>query len=170
MQATGAVGAPIVKALLADGSFNIIALTCLGSDLSKNPPKNHNLIVSPYDTCKVFQNVAKAVVGIMKNPEAYKNKRVRTHSMRLTQKQLVEAHEKVTGSKYETTVVNTEDLEKIGNDKFAAGDHSGIVELITRALWGEGFDSDFHGNLDNEKLGITLLDEAGLEDLVKQYV
>ena len=125
--------------------------------------------VRPF-SATLLPDVAKAIVGILKNPEAYKNKRVRIHSMRLTQKQLVEAHEKVTGSKYETTVINTKDLEKIGNDKFAAGDHSGLVKLITRALWGEGFGSDFHGNLDNEKLGITLLDEAGLEDLVKQYV
>jgi hypothetical protein len=58
----------------------------------------------------------------------------------LRQKQLVEAHEKVTGSKYETTVVNTEDL-KIRNDKFAAGDHSGFVNVIARVLWGEGFGS-----------------------------
>jgi uncharacterized protein YbjT (DUF2867 family) len=118
----------------------------------------------------LLDDVAKSVVGILKHPEETKNKPIYVHSVRLTLKQLVAIYEKILGVKIETTVVSTADVERKANEKIAKGDFSGFVETLYRAIFGEGYGGDFEGRVSNELVGVQLLDEAGLEELVKKYV
>ena len=64
----------------------------------------------------------------------------------------------------------TEEVEKEGNEKIAKGDFSGFVDLIRRCIWGEGYGGDYSDKLDNEILGVKVLDDAGAEAVVKEVV
>lgn len=115
----------------------------------------------------LLSDVAKAVVGILRHPEETKNKLVYVHSARLTQKQLVAVYDNIRDTKLETTVVSSEDVVKAGTEKFANGDFSGFVDQFLVCYFGEGYGGDYEGRESNGLFGIELLDQEGIEEVVK---
>ena len=106
------------------------------------------------------------MVGILAHPEETKNRVVTIESYQPTQQQLVSIYSKLLGHPVATTVVSTAEREAAGNAKVAAGDFSGFVDQIHRALYGEGY-SGVPTKTDNELFGIKTLTEAELEAVVK---
>ena len=121
---------------------------------------------TPFSTT-ILSDVGQSVVGILTHPEETKNRYVFVQSAVVTQNKLLAAAEKVTGEKFVTEHQNTEEIEKAGNEKIAKGDFSGFVDLIRRCIWGEGYGADYSEKLDNEILGVKVLDDAGVEEVVK---
>ncbi|KAI5849194.1 putative isoflavone reductase like protein P3 [Tricharina praecox] len=118
----------------------------------------------------LLSDIAQSVVGILHHPEETKNKLLYIYSAQLTLKHLTETYEKLLGVPIETTVVSTEQIEKEANEKIANGDPSGYVQLIPRAIFGEGYGGSNVGRDSNALLGIKPLDQAGLEEVIKKYL
>ncbi|RAL16161.1 aromatic alcohol reductase [Aspergillus homomorphus CBS 101889] len=118
-----------------------------------------------------LQGIGKAVVGIVKNLDATKNAALYVSEADVTQKQLIQ----LSGKKLETKVVSTEELERIGRAELDKPEpNRGIVavNLIRRALFGEGYGSSFEEQhkLANELLGLKKMTEEELRALVAKIL
>ena len=114
-------------------------------------------------------NVGKAIVGILKNFEATKNKVVRTSEVILTQNELLRTAEGLRpGIKWEISKVQTSAILKEGLDELSAGDFS--MPVIMKILTGTALAGDVYGaaydETDNELLGVKELTEEDLKKLV----
>jgi len=114
-------------------------------------------------------NVGKAIVGILKNFEATKNKIVRTSEVILTQNKLLRIAEGLRPDiKWEISKVQTSAILKEGLDELSAGDFS--MPAIMKVLAGTAFAGDIYGGAydetDNELFGIKELTEEDLKKLV----
>jgi hypothetical protein len=114
-------------------------------------------------------NVGKAIVGILKNFEATKNRIVHTSEVILTQNKLLRIAESLRPDiKWEISKVQTGAMLKEGLDGFSAGDHS--MPVIFKLLKSTAFAGDVYGGAydetDNELLGVKELSERELESLV----
>ncbi|KAL7272794.1 hypothetical protein RUND412_004381 [Rhizina undulata] len=112
-------------------------------------------------------DVGRAVVGILAHPAETRNRLVYVHSAVVTQNQLLAIYEKQTGEKWTVVNVDTVELERQAYEKIGNKDFSGFMDLIHRALFGEGHGGDFRGKVDNELLGIKELSEVEVEEIVK---
>ncbi|KAF4631366.1 hypothetical protein G7Y89_g6760 [Cudoniella acicularis] len=114
-------------------------------------------------------NVGKAIVGILKNFEATKNKIVRTSEVILTQNELLKIAEGLRPDiKWETSKVQTSALLKEGVNELSAGDFS--MPVILKILAGTALAGDIYGGAydetDNELLGVKELTGEDLNKLV----
>lgn len=124
---------------------------------------------TPFSTT-TLSDIGQSVAGILAHPEDTKNRYVFVQSTLVTQNKLLAVAEKATGEKFTVEHQSTEELEKQGNEKIAKGEFSGFVDLIKRGIWGVGYGADFSDKLDNEILGVKVLDDAGVEGVVKGVV
>lgn len=114
-------------------------------------------------------NIGKAIAGILKSPEATKNKVVRTSEVILTQNRLLEVAQELEPTiKWETSRVQTSAILKEGLDGISAGDFS--MPVVTKILQGTAFAGDTYGAAfdatDNELLGVKELTKDDVKKLV----
>ncbi|PVH74502.1 NAD(P)-binding protein [Cadophora sp. DSE1049] len=114
-------------------------------------------------------NIGNAIVGILKNFDATKNKIVRTSEVILTQNELLRIAEGLRPDvKWEISKVQTSALLKEGLDKLGAGDFS--MPVIMKILTGTAFAGDSYGGAydetDNELLGVKELTEEDVRKLI----
>ncbi|RPA91163.1 NAD(P)-binding protein [Choiromyces venosus 120613-1] len=124
---------------------------------------------TPFSTT-ILSDIGQSVVGILAHPEETKNRYVFVQTAVTTQNKLLAAAEKITGEKFAVEHQNTEAIEKEGNAKIAKGDFSGFIDLIKRGVWAEGYGGDYSDKLDNEVLGVKVVDDEGVETIVKGVV
>jgi len=107
-----------------------------------------------------------ATVNALKNSDLTKNQYVYISGFQTTQKEMLAAAEKVTGTKWTVNKVNVKEHIEQGRAKLQSGDHSGIMYLIQGATFGKEQQlGDFSSlGLWNEKLGVP---KEGLEETVK---
>ncbi|PWW77929.1 putative isoflavone reductase like protein P3 [Tuber magnatum] len=141
----------------------------LGIDISNKKASLLDGGDTPFSTTNL-SDIGQSVVGILAHPEETKNRYVFVQSALATQNKLLAAAEKATGEKFAIEQRITEDLEREGNEKIAKGDFSGIVDLLKRGVWAEGWGGDYSDKLDNAILGVKVLDDAGVEAVVKGVV
>ncbi|SMR64357.1 unnamed protein product [Zymoseptoria tritici ST99CH_3D1] len=122
----------------------------------------------------LLSDVGKAVVSIIANPGAAKNRTVRIQSTALSQKTILRiAEEKNPNFKAETVHVNTSELlEKIEQAKKdgTSFEGSGVFQMLQVAVF-----RDDHGGLwdeqnDNTLVGLKELTEKEVEDEVEKWV
>ncbi|KAH8663394.1 hypothetical protein BGZ60DRAFT_489972 [Tricladium varicosporioides] len=116
-------------------------------------------------------NVGKAIVGILKNFEATKNKIVRTSEVILTQNGLLRIAQGLRPDiKWEISKIQTSVTLKEGLEELKAGDFS--MPVILKILAGTAFAGETYGSFydetDNELLGINKLTEEDLKKLVAE--
>lgn len=117
-----------------------------------------------------YDDIARAVLGIFVHPEETANRPVKISSVDTTQNELLAIAQEVRPEdKWEITYSNTEDLEKMGRERWAQGDHSFEVQgmMINRAFLGKGWGGYFPQK-DNELLGIKGLDKESLKDIIRR--
>jgi ABC-type glycerol-3-phosphate transport system substrate-binding protein len=119
----------------------------------------------PFSTT-TLASTGKSVAVALSKPDVFKNRVLYIHSAVTTQRSLLGYFEKHTGVKWTIEEKSTADVEKETNAKLAQGDFSTIWKLIYRSLWGEGYGGKFE-NVNNEELGIKVLSEEEIEELVK---
>ena len=114
-------------------------------------------------------NIGKAIVGIFTNFAATQNRVVQTSEVILTQNGLLRTAEGLRPDiKWETNKVQTSMILKEGLDEVRVGDFSTpvIMKILAgTALAGNRYGSAFDGT-DNELLGIRILSEEGLKEIV----
>lgn len=113
--------------------------------------------------------VGKAIVGILKNFEATKNKIVQVSEVILTQNQLLRIAEDLRPEiKWELSKVRTSVLLKESLDDFATGNFS--YPAVMKMISGTAFSGDEHGaaydDPDNDLLGVQKLREEDLKAIV----
>ncbi|KAJ5256937.1 hypothetical protein N7478_013041 [Penicillium angulare] len=117
-----------------------------------------------------LSGIGKAVVGVLKNLDATKNKTVFVREADLSQKDLLQlAGKQVSNGKN----VSTADLEKEAFAELQKPEPNVpvfVYGFLKRAIFGEGFGSLFPTeNLSNELLGVGKLSDEELKALVSKY-
>lgn len=100
--------------------------------------------------------VALTLIKALEKPEISKNQYVYVSGFQTSQKQILEAAEKITGEKWTVTNTAAKELIENGRAKVQKGDYSGILDLIKGATFEA---KDQLGDLEpeglwNEKLGL----------------
>ncbi|KAI0543524.1 NmrA-like family protein [Xylaria curta] len=122
-----------------------------------------------YFSCTTKENTAAALLEALKIPEETKNMTIYLSDFAITQKQLLDAVERIQGVKYTTETINSDDLIKENQEAARQGD-----EVATFALIQTGFATGKYGGhlekegvIMNEKLGLPkrTLDEVVTEAL-----
>lgn len=117
-----------------------------------------------------YADIARAVVGIFQHPDETRNRPVKISSIDTTQNELLAiAREINPDDKWDIEYSNTEDLEREGRARWAAGDESFEVQsmLINRAFLGKGWGGYFPEK-DNELLGVQGLDKSALKEMIRE--
>lgn len=115
-----------------------------------------------------LETIGKAVAGVLKHTEETKNGHVFVHDAVVTQNQLAA----LSGKKWEAEDSSTEVLEREAYaelEKEQPDFASAMFGFAKRAIWGEGYGGEFT-KVDNELLGISMMNEKEIEELVKEYV
>jgi hypothetical protein len=115
-----------------------------------------------------LETIGKAVAGVLKHAEETKNRGVFVHEAVVTQNQLAV----LSGKKWEAEDLSTGVLEReayaeLGKEQ--PNFQSAMFGFIKKAIWGEGYGGEFT-KVDNELLGISMMSEREIEQLVKEYV
>ena len=116
--------------------------------------------------------IGKAVVGVLRNLDATKNRAVYVQEAATTLKSLLAIAKKVTGPEgWKEEVVSIDDLlakaweelkkEKPNPDAF-------VYNFIFASIWGEGYGSHFE-KLDNDLLGVKELNDDELQEIISKY-
>lgn len=109
---------------------------------------------------------AKAIESILNNHTATANKYIYISSFTVSQNNILQSLEKITGKTWTVNKADTKKGEREGREKLAKGDFSGFRELLACLMHGEDTGGDFTGspegvanellNLPNEDLDKTI--------------
>ncbi|MCJ1432691.1 hypothetical protein MMC27_002048 [Xylographa pallens] len=123
----------------------------------------------PFSTSKTT-TVGKAIAGILSHYEETKNRPVYIQDAIVTQNKLVALGEKLTGSKFDTKIVKTAELESAAYVELGkeSPDPNLWFSFIKRAVWAEGYGGDFK-KTDNALLGLKSMSESEIEGLVASF-
>ncbi|KAJ5718670.1 hypothetical protein N7488_004316 [Penicillium malachiteum] len=117
-----------------------------------------------------LSGIGKAVVGVLNNLDATKNKTVFVSEAELSQKDLLQLADKQVSNSQN---VSTADLEKEAFAELQKPEPnvpSFVFRFLKRAIFGEGFGSLFpEENLSNDLLGVEKLSSEEVKALVSQY-
>lgn len=112
----------------------------------------------PFPT-SLRSHIGRAVSEILRHPDLTKNQYLSTASFNVSQNQLLQIVQELTGKKFEVTHANSKDIYQAGEEKLARGDYSAFVDFLK-----VHFEADGAGNAlkeeesANEKLGLQTED------------
>ncbi|KAL1865137.1 hypothetical protein VTK73DRAFT_5462 [Phialemonium thermophilum] len=101
-----------------------------------------------------LHHIGKAIAAVLRNPDAVANEYIGTASFDVSQNEVLQAVEEVTGTKLSVTRVSSEDLRKLGEEKLAAGDFSAFLQLVRVWNFADGAGHALGANSANAKLGL----------------
>ncbi|KAI4602378.1 hypothetical protein KJ359_009620 [Pestalotiopsis sp. 9143b] len=115
------------------------------------------------------ENVARAVVGVLKNPEATANRHVYVSSFEASLNDLVAAAEKAQDTRYSILHTSTSTEAEAARGALASGNFMAATKLLLVATLNPGYGSNFAegGRLWNEKLGVPRED---VNDVVARVI
>jgi len=101
-------------------------------------------------------SIAQAVVSILSKPKETANKRLYIASFSPTQNEILSVLEELTGKKWKTEKISTEDAKVKGFEALGKGDFSGIASILMSSTYGPANGNDFSKNatLSNDLLGL----------------
>lgn len=163
----GCVFFSFVSAFLLIPLINVIGLTAgfLGFNIADKKATIYDGGFRPFSATTIA-DIGSTVAAVLSHPNETKNRAVRVNSAVVKPRDLLAIYEKLTGSKWEVEEKDTAEVEKASNAKIAQGDFSTIYHVLYRCIFAEGYGGEFE-DVDNELLGIKLLDQAGVEAIVK---
>jgi hypothetical protein len=100
--------------------------------------------------------VAKAVVGVLKNPDITANQHVYVSSFEASLNDLVATAEKIQDTRYSILHTSTETEAEAARNALATGNFMAAAKLLLVATLNPGYGSNFadEGHLWNDKLGV----------------
>ncbi|KAF2791412.1 isoflavone reductase family protein-like protein CipA [Melanomma pulvis-pyrius CBS 109.77] len=101
-----------------------------------------------------LRTIGRAIIKTLEKPDLTKNQYIYISSFVTSQKQLLEASEKITGTKWTVENVVGQELLDAGKEKLSKHDYSGVVDLLKATVFGDFGVADFSSKLWNEKLGL----------------
>ncbi|CAK7244470.1 MAG: hypothetical protein STHCBS139747_006011 [Sporothrix thermara] len=100
-------------------------------------------------------DVGRALVAMLKHPEATANRAVLVHSFVATPHEMLKEYERQTGRPWTVTYTSLDELKKIEEDAWAA-QHPVASIFTLRRIWAEG--KTLYAKTDNEAIGLTKTD------------
>lgn len=82
--------------------------------------------------------VGKAVASILQHPEQTANKYLSVSSFQPSHNEIIKIVEELTGTKFTVNRVDSEELQKQGEEKLAQGDFSAFLPLLQRWNFADG--------------------------------
>jgi nucleoside-diphosphate-sugar epimerase len=124
----------------------------------------------PFSATKLT-DVAKAVLAVIDKQEQTANRLLYIQSTVITQNQLIEYAKNVDGKEWQTREKSTEEVRKESYIALDRGDTMTAMDgFCVTASWDTDYGCDFSSHLDNELLGVKMLDEAELRLLVESFL
>lgn len=125
----------------------------------------------PFSTT-TLATIGKAVVGVLCHVEETKNRAVYVHDLVTTQRQMLQIAKKLAPTRqWETVYADTAEMEAAALEKYSRGemDLFSSMGFFCRSVFGQGYGGEF-SQVDNELLGISLKNEADLENVIRTVV
>lgn len=120
-----------------------------------------------------LSTIGRAVVGVLKNLEATRNRAVYVHDAVVTQQQLIDIVKKLDGKDWSTTSADTDAITKDSYEELKRENPNvtkAMLGFIRQALWGKENGGDFSGKADNQLLGIPVLNQTEVEQVMEEFV
>lgn len=140
-------------------------------DLKKHSATLYNGGDVPFSTTRLA-DVARGVLGVLRNPLATANKIVYIQSACVTQNQLLEYAKEHDGKTWTTVGKSTELLRQESLQELSKGPDADVdtamLGFCIVASWSPEYGCDFSSHLDNELLGIEELNEHDLKKIVRE--
>jgi len=118
-------------------------------------------------------SVGKAVVGVFRNLSATKNTAIRVADTTLTQAQILDIVKSVDGKTWTTTPGSTEEAYQKGLDEMKKPNPDMAVMIynqLYRILFSEVHEPGYADRLDNEKVGLPVMTEEQVREVVRGCV
>jgi len=118
-------------------------------------------------------SVGKAVVGVINNQDATKNRSVYVQDSALSLKEIIELTKSIDGQEWSTDVKSTEEIVKASYEEFSKPNPDmmkAIYGFLFRAAFSKETEPDFSGKLDNKLLGITEFSQEQVKEVIKAYL
>jgi hypothetical protein len=121
-----------------------------------------------------LEDVAKAVLGVIKNQEHTANRLVYIQSAVVTQNQLIQYAKDQDGEEWalvskDTTTIKKESLEELEKGSGADVDAAMLGFCVT-AMFDEEYGCDFSSRLDNDLIGVKAMSEMEVRKVVAGYL
>lgn len=117
--------------------------------------------------------VGKAVVSVINNQDATRNRAVYIHDTAITINQLINIIKRIDGHEWTTDIKSTVDEEKSAYEEFAKPKpvaSKAFLSFLMTAAFSQDYSPDFTGRLDNELLGIPELQGDEIVEAVKMIL
>lgn len=122
-------------------------------------------------TTTTFADIAKTVVAILQNQEAFKNRPVYVQSATVTQNQLLAtAQKKKPGLQFEREEVRTADVVKDASERLAKGDMSAMLGFVAGAVFNPVYGRTKSAEEDNKLVGIKQMTPEEVEVFVERFM
>ncbi|UKZ74878.1 hypothetical protein TrVFT333_002548 [Trichoderma virens FT-333] len=140
-------------------------------------PKTHSATIYddgnlPFSTT-TLATISKAVVSMINHLDETKNRHVYIHDAVVTQNKLIDLAKNMDGKDWKLTYVDSDVVSAEAHIEFkkASSDvKRGLMPLLHISVLGKGYGGDFSEHLDNELLGIKLMSDEELGDVIAEYL
>jgi hypothetical protein len=127
----------------------------------------------PFSTT-TLADVAKAIVGVIKNQDHTANRILYVHSAVTTQNKLIQYAKDKDGKEWHTNSKDTEEIRQEGLAELANGIQGNIQAAMDGfcvcGSWNTGYGCDFSSHLNNDLLGVKTMNETELRALVGSFL
>lgn len=136
-------------------------------DVSKHTATLYNGGDVPF-SATTLADVAKAILGIIKNQDETANRLLYIHSAVLTQNQLIEYAKDKDNKQWSLKIKDTkETMEESFGELDKGNEQVAMDGFCAVAMWDASYGGNFSSHLDNELLDLQVLDESGVRAIVE---
>ncbi|KAK5072329.1 hypothetical protein LTR70_010440 [Exophiala xenobiotica] len=116
-----------------------------------------------------LSTIGNAVVGVINNLDATKNRAVRYHNGVFSQNKLIDMFKKIDGKDWTTEQASTAEIEKGAYEALEKGENIEVamLDFIRRAAFSKEHEPAFTGKLDNEILGVKEMTNEEVVEMLK---
>jgi len=116
-----------------------------------------------------LSTIGHAVVGVINNLDATKNRAVRYHNGVFSQNKLIDMFKKIDGKDWTTEQASTAEIEKGAYEALEKGENieMAMLDFIRRAAFSKEHEPAFTGKLDNEILGVKEMTHEEVVEMLK---
>jgi hypothetical protein len=122
----------------------------------------------------LLADIAKAVLGVIRNQNETANRVIYIHSALVTQNQLIQYAKDKDGKDWDIVVTNTETVKQDSfrelEKKEGADVDAAMLGFAITAMFDTDYGCDFSGRLDNDVVGVSEIGENGVRKVVESYV
>jgi hypothetical protein len=123
----------------------------------------------PFSTT-TLTDVAKAILGVIKNPDETKNRILYIHSTVTTQNKLIQYAKDKDGKEWQIVSKDTKNIMQESLEELARGNVDTAMDgFCVCAMWSEDYGGDFSGHLNNDLVGVKMMHESELISLVGSF-